>query len=232
MKKIILAFALFSMFTQIAFAQMTAKGITKVNVMEKKESMSLGNNTALVVNLEGVDDKMVGNVWESFLKDYYGVKTDWERKQKEWFSDNANIVAIGGATPVDIHAAADGKGDEVMFTVWFNLGNDFLNSRDYPEQYSEAEKMMESFVIEVRKAKTKEELEEQEKELKKLEKDLDKLQSQNDRYHKEIEKAKEAIAKAEKDITENEKEQETMRQRIEAQKETVKVVEEKLKKIN
>lgn len=232
MKKIIFAFALLMAFTQIAFAQMTAKGITKVNVMESQENMSLGKNNAMVVTLEGVDDKDVGDIWEDYLKDYYGVKTDWERRQKEWFSDDANIPAIGGATPLDIHAAANERGDKVEFTVWFNLGNDFLNSRDYTEQYAEAEKLMEDFIIEVRKVRVKKELEEQEKELKDLEEDLERLESKNDRYHEDIEKAEEAIEEARRDIAENEKEQEVMRQRIETQKEMVEKVRKKLKKIN
>jgi len=232
MKKIIFAVALLMVFTQIAVAQMTAKGITKVNVMESQENMSLGKNNAMVVTLEGVDDKTAGDVWEDFLKDYYGVKTDWERKQKEWFSDDANIPAIGGATPLDIHAAANERGDKVEFTVWFNLGNDFLNSTDYAEQYAEAEKLMEGFTLEVRKVMVREELDEQEKELKNLEKDLERLESKNDRYHKDIEKAEEAIEEAKRNIAENEAEQENMRQRIEMQKEVVKNVEEKLKKIN
>lgn len=230
MKKIIFVFALLAMFTQIASAQLTKKGGSMV--MEKKESMSLGTNTGMVMSFQDVDDKLVGKLWEDFLKDRYGVKPGWDRKQKEWFADNANIPAIGGATPVDVHAATDGKKGNINFTVWFNMGNTFLNSSDYPEQYAEAEKMMEQFMVEVKKAQTGMELEDQEKELKKLEKELEKLQSANERYNKDIEKAEEAIKKAKDSIVENEKEQELTRQRIETQKEVVKNVDEKLKKIN
>lgn len=230
MKKLIIACLVLAVSVSFAFAQMTPKGGTMV--MEKKENMSLGTQNALVVNLEGVDGKTVGNVWGDFLKSYYGVKPGWERKQKEWFADDANIPAIGGATPIDIHAAANDRKGSVEFTVWFNFGNDFLNSRDYPEQYAEAQKLMESFITEVKKASTQSDLDDQQKELKKIEKELSKLESKNSSYHKEIEKAEKAIEQAKQNIQANEKEQEVMRQRIETQKETVKAVETKLKKIN
>lgn len=200
-------------------------------VMERNESMSLGSNSALVVQLNGVDDKLAGKVWEKFIDDYYNGKTEWQRKQKEWFTDNINIPAIGGATPVDLHARTEGKTD-VKFIVWVNMGASFLNSSAYPEQYAEAEKIMNQYLVEVQKEKTRLELEDQEKELKKLEKELEKLITAKDRAEKEIQKAEETIKKATAEIEQNVKDQELARQKIETQKQTVDTVKDKLSKIN
>ncbi len=229
MKNLISVFAIFFLFVQVASAQLTKKGGSMV--MERSESMSLGSNNALVVKFGDIDSKLVGQVWEKYVNDYYNGKTEWQRKQKEFFTDNINIPAIGGATPVDLHAKVEGKTD-ATFMLWINMGNSFLNSRDFPEQYAEAEKVVDGFIVEVQKEKTRLELEGQEKELKKLEKELDKLISANERYHKDIEKAKEAIKKAEEGIVENEREQELTRQKIESQKQAVEVVKTKLDNIN
>lgn len=229
MKNLISVFALLFLFVQITSAQLTKKGGSMV--MERSESMSLGSNNALVVKFGEVDSKLVGQVWEKYVDDYYNGKTDWDRKQKEFFTDNINIRAIGGATPVDLHAKVEGKND-ATFMLWINMGNSFLNSSDFPEQYAEAEKLVDGFVVAVQKEKTRLELEDQQKELKKLEKELEKLISTNERYHKDIEKAKEAIKKAEEGIIENERDQELTRQKIESQKQAVEVVKTKLDNIN
>lgn len=229
MKNLISVFAILFLFVQVASAQLTKKGGSMV--MERSESMSLGSNNALVVKFGDIDSKLLGKLWGKYVDDYYNGKTEWDRKQKEFFTDNINIQAIGGATPVDLHAKVEGKND-ATFMLWINMGTSFLNSRDFPEQYAEAEKMVDGFIVAVQKEKTRLELEGQEKELKKLEKELDKLISANERYHKDIEKAKDAIKKAEEGIIENEREQELTRQKIESQKQAVEVVKTKLDNIN
>lgn len=230
MKKLIFSTLFFGLSLAAAQAQLTAKGVTQSQVAERTETMSLGTNTALVVQFEGISEKLVGEAWENFIKKYYSSKAEWQRKQKEWFTDNVNVPAIGGATPVDLHAKTQGK-ENAKFSLWINLGNSFLNSRDNYDQYKEAEKMVETFVLEVQKEKTSIELENQEKQLKQLEKDLEKLVSANARYHSDIEKAKEAIRKAKENIVTNEKDQELTRQKIETQKQVVDGVKKKMDNI-
>jgi hypothetical protein len=215
----------------IAYAQMTPKGVRLVS--EKNSAMSLGDQNALVVQLPGMDGKIIGKAWESFIKNNYGGKAEMQRKTKEWFTDDISIPAIGGATPVDLHAqiSTSKRGDSEMF-LWVNMGTRFLSSREYPEQYAEAEKMLVQFATEVKREAARNELAEQEKELKRLEKELEKLQAAHDRHLKEIEKAKEAIKKAEDNIAQNGKEQEQMRQKISEQKNTLNNAQRKLQEIN
>lgn len=231
MKNLIFSVLFLVSMLSVAQAQLTPKGVMQSQVAERTESMSLGTNTALVVQFEGVSDKLVGEAWENFIKKYYGSKAEWQRKQKEWFTNDINIPAIGGATPVDLHASTTGK-ENAKFSLWVNMGNSFLNSRDNYDQYKEAEKLVETFALEVQKEKVQLELEDQEKQLKQLEKELEKLVNANARYHTDIEKAKEAIQKAEANIVQNEKDQEVARQKIENQKQVVDNVKKKKDDIN
>lgn len=225
MKKISLMILCLGLFF-VAQAQLTPKGVSQSQVMERTETMSMGSKNALVVQLDGVSDKQVGDFWEKFMKKRYNAKAEWQRKQKEWFIDNINLPAIGGATPVDLHATAKGK-ENVTFSLWVNMGTDFLNSYNNYDQYKEAEKLVEDFALEVQKEKVAIELADQEKQLKAFEKELEKLVAANDRYHKEIEKAKAAIQEAENNIVQNEKDQELARQKIENQKKVVETVQQK-----
>lgn len=226
MKKLSFSLLFFALCFQMAQAQLTAKGVSRV--MERSETMSLGSNNALVVNLEGVNAKLVGKLWEDYLDKQYDAKAEWQRKTKEWFTDNVNVTAIGGATPVDFHATAKESGENVTFSFWVNMGTSFLNSYDNYDQYKEAEKLMENFQLLVSKEKTNMDIAAQEKQLKQLEKELEKLQSANERARNDIEKAKETIRKAEESIVQNEKDQETARKKIENQKQVVGNVKKKL----
>jgi valyl-tRNA synthetase len=197
-------------------------------VRESQRKMNQGTNNAMVLNLPDVEEKFIKKLWEDYMDDFYDVKTKRVRKAKEYLSDNAEIAAIGGNTPIDVYAYFEGDKEDVELTVWFDLGGAYLSSTDHPDRYKEAEKMLMRFALEVAKESTKLELEDQEDMLKDLEKDLAKLKKDNDRYHKTIENAKKKIAEAEDDIEQNEKDQVSMQAKIEEQLKAVEAVRKKL----
>ncbi len=226
MKNLVVTILILAICVPIASAQLTKKGVSMVS--ERTKEMSLGNNNALVLDIPQADAKLVGKLWENYIKSYYSGKAEWQRKTKEWFTDNINIPAVGGATPIDLHAKVEEAGSNATFLLWINMGTTFLNSKDNPEEYQEAEKMVSIFAAEVEKEKVRMEIDKQEKELKALEKELEKLVAANDRYHKEIEKAKEAIKRAEDGIVQNVKDQELAKQKIENQKQVLEGTKKKL----
>ncbi len=197
-------------------------------IKESKREMTQGTHSAMVLRLPAVEEKFVRDEWEDYMDNFYDVKTKKVRKSKEYLSDNAEITAIGGNTPIDVYAFFDGDKEDVEMTVWIDLGPAFLNSTDHPDRYKEAEKMMMRFALELAKETTKIELEEQEETLEDLEDDMDDLKKDNDKYHKIIENAKKKIAEAEEDIVKNEKDQVEMKKKIEAQKKMVEQVKRKL----
>ena len=201
---------------------------SQAQVRESQRKMSQGTHAALVLSIPDVEDKFIRDLWSDYIKDFYDTKTKRNRKTKEYFSDNAEIVALGGNNPVDLYATFEEDKDDVEMNVWIDLGGAFLNSTDHPDRFKEAEKIMMRFALEVAKETTKVELEEQEEMLEDLEDDLKKLKKNNDRYHKAIENAKKKIAEAEDDIVENEKEQEAMVKKIAEQMKAVEAVKKKL----
>lgn len=197
-------------------------------IKEQVYAMSEGTKNSLALEIPNVSQKMVNDLWKDYLKDFYKAKPKWNRKTDEWFSDDADIAALGLGNTVDIYGKVEEKKEGVVVRMWVNLGGAYLNSKDHPERFTEAEKLMMRFGIEVAKEKTKMELEEQQDKLKELEKDLARLKSENERYHKEIERAKEAIQKAEKDIEENLEAQKEQEQVIKSQEAVIKQVEKRL----
>lgn len=204
-------------------------GLTlNAQIKEQTIKMSEGNNNALSLEIPNVSDKLVNEVWKDYLKDFYDSKPKWNRKTDEWFADDADIAALGLGNTVDIYATVEERKENVVLNMWVNLGGAYLNSKDHRERYTEAEKMLMRFGLEVARVKTEDELEDEQDQLKELQKELSRLKSYNERYHKEIERAKEAIKKAEQDIVDNEKEQEQMLKTIEEQEAAIKAVEKRL----
>lgn len=215
--------------TQILFVLFFLLTLTLgAQIEEQIYKMSQGSNNALALEIPAVSDKMVSDLWKDYLKDFYDAKPKWDRKAKEWFSDDAEIAALGLGNTVDIYATVEEEKDNVVLRMWVNLGGAYLNSREHPERYTEAEKILMRFGLEVAREKTKEELEAEKDKLKDLQRELSRLESDNKKYHKEIERAQEAIKKAEKDIEENEEAQKQQEEVIKLQEKAIKEVEKRL----
>lgn len=208
-------------------ALLTCLSLCQAQIEEGNRSMSQGVHNALTLEIPNVTEKTVEKLWKKYIKEYDG-KTKRNRKADEYFTDNAEIAAIGGSNTVDVYARIAESGDDVYITTWFDLGGSFLSSDDHPQAYTEAEKIMMRFAINVAQKLTQDELDEQLKKLKKLESRLNKLRNANDGYHRDIENAKKRIARAEANIVENEEEQVTANEEIEEQKEIVKEVQKRL----
>jgi hypothetical protein len=212
----ILAFALLS----VTFLQ--------AQIKEQSVRMSQGNNNALVLEIPNVKEKMANDLWKEYLKDFYKAKPKWNRKTSEWFSDDADIKAIGLGNTVDIYTTIVEKGEDVTVNLWIDLGGAYLSSEQHKDRYKEAEKMLMRFGLEVAREKVKLELDAEKDALKELTKEMERLKTANDRYHKEIERAQAAIKQAEKDIENNVKEQKDMEQSIAEQEKAIKAVEKRL----
>jgi len=205
--------------------------ITNLNAQDVKESsrsMSQGNNNALMIEIPGLSEKVVSDIWKKFLKDFYDTKTKWDRKTKEFLNDDADIAALGNGNSVDIYAVTEGKGDQVLLVMWVDLGGAYLSSSEHEDRYEEAERILMRFALEAAREKIKMDIKAEEKNLKKMEGDLDKMKNQKERFEKTIEKAQETIRKAEEDIVNNEKQQENQVKTIEDQKKLIEQIQKKL----
>ncbi len=196
-------------------------------ITEDDKSMSLGVNNALVLELPDAKEKFVEKLWKKYIKQFDG-KTKRNKKADEYFTDNAKMVDIGGAQSVDVYCRVAGSGSDVEVILWIDVDGSFLSSSSYPEEYTEAEKILMRFALEVTREKIKIELKEEQSRMKKLSKSMKKLQRANSNYHRSIEIAKEKIKKAEANIEQNEIDQENMKNDIEAQQEILEAVKKRL----
>lgn len=216
------------LFTSIVFLFLGFTLETTAQVHEEMKKMSLGTRNALVITIPNVSKKLAANIWKSYTKDFYDSKTKWDRKKDEWVTSNADIVALGMGNKVNLYAITEEKKDDVLFSLWIDTGNAFINEADHPERYREAEKLVMRYALELAQAKIKLDMKEEDKKLGKMRSNFKKLVSSQARFEKEIEKAKSAIKKAEENIVKNKKEQKDSEKAIEAQEKLIETIRKKL----
>ena len=216
------------LFTSIVFLFLGFTFETTAQVHEEMKEMSLGTRNALVITIPNVSKKLAANIWKSYTKDFYDSKTKWDRKKDEWVTANADIVALGMGNKVNLYAITEEKKDDVVFSIWIDAGNAFINEADHPERYREAEKLVMRYALELAQAKIKLDMKEEDKKLDKMQSSLKKLVNAQARYEKEIEKAKAAIKKAEENIVKNKKDQEEAGKAIVAQEKLIDTIRKKL----
>ncbi len=231
MKSLMLTFCIF--FVSVA----SSWGQIKVTIKEESKAMSLGTHNCLVMELPGASAKDVDKAWKGFAKRFKG-KTKFDRKMNEHFVDDGTIKEMSDNT-VDIVAKIEERGAEgAAISVWFNLGVSYLSSKDFPDRYPFADKIMKDFANEVSAEMILEELKVQEKILKEKEKELEGLEKSKTGLEKDIEgyketikKMEESITKAEGDIKQNVEEQGGKKVEIEEQQKIIEEIKQRLETV-
>ncbi len=201
-------------------------------IEEGNRSMSQGSNNAISLEIPNAEAKFAKKVWTKYIKEETkGGKTKWDKKMKEFFSDDLEYVAIGGANTIDLYAKFTNVGENVEVSVWFDLGGAYLNSEMHGDKYNEGAKFLMRFAIEVAIETTKMELKEEEKKKKNLQNDLESLKKKKEGYHKDIEIAKNKIAEAEANIEQNIKDQENTNGAILEQDNIIEKIRKKLEQL-
>jgi hypothetical protein len=224
------AFTILLSMPTIFFAQTTIKGESSL-VNEGERVMSQGNKSSLAVNLTKTNTKFAEKVWKDYSKQFKGsYKKD--KKNDEYFTDNANIAAVGGGNTVDLFMKFVETGENTTATLWIDLGGAFVNSKDFKDKYAEAEKLMAEYALKVAREQTQIQLKEQQDAQKDMEKQQKKLEDKQKGLLQDIEDWKKKIAKAEQDVIANQKGQDDTKAKIETQKKVVDEVQKKLNSLN
>jgi vacuolar-type H+-ATPase subunit I/STV1 len=233
----ILALSYFPSIAQDSTIQVIPKQITDqkiekhLAVSEEVRFMSKGEKNAFLVSIENTSMKMVTKVWEKYMKDFKG-KTKMDKKTKEYFSDNSKLAEISANT-VDIYARfGETGGSKIDCYVWYDLGGNYLNSKDNPEKAQSASNMLGEFARLVAKEEAKELLDAEEKVLKALEQDLKKLEKEQESFLKKIEDANELIAKMRSNLELNANSQSMKRDEIKSQGKQVDLAKDKVQSFN
>jgi hypothetical protein len=201
----------------------------QAQVNSERKTMSEGVYEAQVMQIPNMDAKAVGSLWEDFMKSNYNARTKYNRKTKEYFTDDASIAGIGQGNTIDIYTTVEDKSGGSELSMWINLGGAYLSRGVHGDRYLEAEKLLISFGLETAKESVRMDIKAQEKSLDDLMGELKKLDSDKSRLERDIEKAREAIAQAEKEIATNLTLQEAKQAEIKAQEELVDATKRKLK---
>ena len=201
----------------------------EARIFESDESMSKGIQNAIIIETFSPDEKLVENVWKSFMKDYGGRTKKSKGGKNEFTTTGAEIVGINGVNSLTIYSSAGiGTSGNIEMRIWFDMGEEYLES-NRTSQYAEAERMLQKFAHEVKIENTKEELKEEEKKLKSLESDLKSLERQNEGYHKDIENYEKKIQEAKEDIVTNNEQQTDTGEKIKLQNQLVDEIDRRLK---
>jgi len=194
----------------------------KATMKEEMRSNSKGSFSCIVMDFPATSYDKVKDSWNSFIKEYKG-KTDYTKKDKEFFTDDASIKDMSENT-VDIYARLtdrEDKGSE--FAVWFNLGVNYLSQKDFPSKKLSADVLEDQLKEEEKKMKKIED------ELKDFEKEESKRKSDIEDYKATIKKMEDNIKKAEDDIKKAIENQGTKKTELSDQKKKVTEVENALK---
>lgn len=218
-----------SLFSILAFLLLSIT--VQAQISNDKKTMSEGVYEALVLEIPDLDKKTVGDLWSDYTKSFYGTRSKYNRKTKEYFADDAEIAGIGKGNTIDIYTSIEEKSNGSVLSMWINLGGAYLSQRDHGDRYLEAEKMLIRFGLEASKEKVRMDIKDQEKALGGLENDLKKLQSNKERLEKDIERAKQMIADAEQGLEENANLQEAKQVEIKTQEELIQTTKKKLNDI-
>lgn len=209
-----------------------ATTFSQAQIEEGVRSMSKGSNNSLSLDIPEADSKLAKKIWTKYLKSSSkGGKTKYDKKTGMIFTDDAEVMSVGGANTIDLYMRFTDVGENVNATVWFDLGGAYLSSEMHGDKYNEGEKFLMRFAIAVAIESTQLELKEEEKKAKDLAKQLASLEKKKEGYHKDIEIAENKIREAEANIEQNIKSQEATNNAITDQDSAVNAVKKRLEEL-
>jgi hypothetical protein len=197
----------------------------KSQATEINLQMSQGVQSGISVNIPEIESKVIERIWKRYTKGYG--KLVKVKKSNEQLLQNASIPSIYGDNKMDVYSLIENN----MITVFFDLKEGYINSKDHPDKFAAAKDFLEQFSFEVQREVVKEELEKEQDGMKKLNHKMSDLIKDHKEYLQDIEDAKARIKKAENNIIQNEKEQEQMKAGISDQSKVLERVQIKFNKI-
>lgn len=210
MKFKILLFSLFA--SSVGFAQ-------NMETKEVRKNMSKGNQPGIEIIIPHISED---NLEDAIKKVTRKFKADKEKikRSNEFYLDDALIKEISDNT-IDIHQIIEKEGTGLRYTVFFNLGGAFLDSKLNAKKFAYAEEIVNRIALKASEIRIDDILKEEQDKLEDFEDDQKKLVKDKDNAVEDIQDAKDLIAKREKEIQENLKMQETKKVEIDKQRKKV-----------
>ncbi len=188
MRKILLSIAIISA-SFGAFAQ------KKVELVEKRESFTVGSVSAITITIPYGEEKEVEKELKNELKKWKGKLS----VKNEFFLDDV-VIKEFGENSFDVYGKIYEEGDNVQISISIDLGGAYLNSSAHPEKFKVMYDRLNVLGNKITQEVLEDRLKEEEKSLDKLEKELDKLVSKKNDLVSQISYAKSDIAGAQTHI--------------------------------
>ncbi len=172
------------------------------NIQETNKRMSQGEHNSFTLEFNVGDAETIAGLWVDYQKDFKARKPKLNKKENEYFADDARVNAISDNT-IDIYSKVAKKSDKgAVLTIWFDLGGAYLSSGRHPDRMAGAREWMAGFEQVVKAAFAQEALEAEEDILKGLEKELKGLEKDKEDAVKEVEKLQKELEAARQRVAE------------------------------
>ncbi len=169
-----------------------------IEISEGASNFSTGSQNALSFIIQNGDAKEVGKDWEKELK-------SWKCKPKgkdELVAEECSHKSMGDRSFFVYSKVEDVPNEGVRITAAFDLGGAYMTSKDHPDRFLAAKKLLYDFAVAETKEVVKGEIKLAEKllsdrqsELSSLEKNQQQQEGAIQDYEKKIEEAKAAIVR-------------------------------------
>jgi hypothetical protein len=192
-------------FLSLLFISGLSANAQNPNATEIESAMSLGTRPGFTIQVDNVKLKSAENLWYEFVKDEFGSRPRSVKGFDELKAEEAKLKSIS-KEQFNLHSAMKASGDNVILTIWFDMGTSFLNGKESPNLAETAKAKLVDFYYYVQKDNAKNVIKEQEDKYKDAEKALSRLVDQGESITKDIrnyeDKLQEAKREKEKNINE------------------------------
>lgn len=172
--------------------------------METKEvlkSMSKGNQPGIEIIIPHISEDNLEDAIKKVTKKFKG-DSEKVKRTNETYIDDALIKEISENT-IDIHQIIEKEGTGLKYTVFFNLGGAFLDSKMNAQKFAFAEDIVNKIALKASEIRIDDILKEEQDKLEDIEDDQKDLVKDKEKASKDIEEARDLISKREKEIQEN-----------------------------
>ncbi len=194
----------------------------RLDIKTETKAMSLGNNTAFVLDIPGGKMKEIEGLWGKYIS--RNTKAKATNIKGEWTINGASERNIS-ANPINIYASILGTVDGTKLWVFFSEGDSnqiFYSKTESPEEKILAvEKYLTDFFHLAKRDLIQKELDAESKGLKALESDLKSMEKDFDKSKKIIGQSQRTIEKNESEIRRVEREIEIKASQVTQQKNAI-----------
>ncbi len=186
---------------------------------EVRKNMSMGNQPGIEIIIPHISEDNLEDAVKKVTKKFKGDK-EKVKHSNEIYLDDALIKEISNNT-IDIHQIIEKEGTGLRYTVFFNLGGVFLDSKLNAKKFAYAEEIVNRIALKASEIRIDDILKEEQDKLEDFEDDQKKLVKEKENATEDIQDAKDLIAKREKEIQDNIKMQSSKTLEIEKQRKKV-----------